>query len=595
MAGDSLDIDSLMNPDRLATEISTKWTVWKSARDGWENEVSEIRDYLYATDTRTTTNRQLPFKNSTTIPKLAQIKDNLIANYITTLFPNRQWIAWEAGNADAARREKKIAIESYVRTKHDHQEIVKVYKQLIDDWVMTGNCFAQLVYMTEGRLDPVTGELIPGYVGPKLFRISPHDIVINPTATSFARTAKIIRSLKSLGELHRDVTDKPELGYTQKILDDLVNVRRQFSLATFGESDFDKQKGYTADKFGSLTEYYNSDLVEILEFRGDFFDGENFFPDYIITIIDRRKVVRTEPVQSWKGTSYMYHSVWRARPDNLYGQSPLANLLGMQYKIDKLENLRADIFDQIAHPQIVEGGNVEIHGQPGAPGTRYIIEDGGSVSHLRPDATALQADLQIDFTMRLMEELVGAPREALGIRSPGEKTFGEVQLLDNASSRIFRRKTLDFESDIVEPVANDELEMARRFLDGSDLIRQQDDTFGVESFLAITKEDITAIGKLRATGAKHFERKANLLRNLQQLYNSGLAQVIDQHISKKKLALLIEEAMELDQFDIVQEFIGLEEQLEAQSLAQTGANQLDEEQAAGEIGQTPDEELTANA
>ena len=38
---------------------------------------------------------------------------------------------------------------------------------------------------------------------------------------------------------------------------------------------------------------------------------------------------------------------------------PLDNLVGMQYRIDHLENLKADVFDQIAYPIIKIRGDVE--------------------------------------------------------------------------------------------------------------------------------------------------------------------------------------------------------------------------------------------
>jgi hypothetical protein len=36
--------------------------------------------------------------------------------------------------------------------------------------------------------------------------------------------------------------------------------------------------------------------------------------------------------------------------------------------------------------------------------------------------------------MNLMEEMAGAPKEAMGFRSPGEKTKYEVQRLESAAS-----------------------------------------------------------------------------------------------------------------------------------------------------------------
>jgi len=46
--------------------------------------------------------------------------------------------------------------------------------------------------------------------------------------------------------------------------------------------------------------------------------------------------------------------------------------------------------------------------------------------------------------MQIMEEMAGAPKEAMGIRTPGEKTRYEVQSLENRSGRIFNHKVLNF-------------------------------------------------------------------------------------------------------------------------------------------------------
>lgn len=269
--------------------------------------------------------------------------------------------------------------------------------------------------------------------------------------------------------------------------------------------------------------------------------------------------------------------------------SPLANLVGMQHKIDKLENLRADVFDQIANPTIVEQGDVEFFGVRGAPGQRYVTEAGGGVAFLRPDATALNADLQIQQTMNLMEEMAGAPREAMGFRSPGEKTKFEVQVMDNASSRIFREKTTAYERNFLNDILNDMLAMARSNLDGSDIIRAQDTTFGTEDFLSITKDDISAAGKLYASGSSHFERQSNVLQNLNAIFNSPAASLITPHLSKIKLAKVVEDLLSAEEYGLVQENIGILEDIKSQQIVQSGQQQLEEESLTD--GSLEDEEL----
>jgi hypothetical protein len=581
MPANSFDVQGLLNPSQIASEIALKWDQWKRDRQPWEEQVMELRNFLYATDTRTTSNAGNPFKNSTTTPKLSQIAQNLKANYMSHMFTNPNWLNWEAHNASQELAQKRRAIESYMRTKMRQNKSTDVFDALLDDWIQTGVCFARLVYMNEHHIDEA-GLRVQGYLGPTIERISPWDITFNIAATNWERAPKIVRSLLSLGELARIAAEQPENTlWTQETLR-LMRERRvavRQHAREIDKSDASKSRAYIADGFGSITEYYNTDLVEVLEFYGDWYDiqtGE-LKKNHVITVVDRVHVVRDEPLKTWHGRANLYYSAWRERPDNLMGMGPLDALVGMQYKIDKLENLRADVFDQIANPATVEIGDVEFYGVRGAPGQRYVVAEGGDIKHLRPDTTALSADLQIAQTMQLMEELAGAPREAMGIRSPGEKTKFEVQVLDNAANRLFRNKVRKFETQFLEPIMNDALEMARRNLDGVDIVRAEDNVFGAEDFITVTKEDITAVGKLYAKGSLHFEKQANSIQNLNMVFNSQMGALITPHVSRIKLARIVEDLISAEQFEIIGDNIGLLEDLNSQRLTQAASEQLEEE------------------
>ena len=580
-ASDTLDVFGVVNPDQIALEISRFYNKWKVDKNRWESSTKELRDYLYATDTTTTSNSINPFFNRTTVPKLMQIAQNLHANYSDHMFTHKNWFTWEASEFSEEATKKRLAIESYIGTKARLSNLVATFEELLWDWIIYGNCFGELTYVNETTEDAVTGEPIQGYIGPKLTRISPYDIVFNPMATSFRQAPKIIRYVYSLGDLERMAIERPDLGWTQELVDDIRNVRQDIrnNHQNITNAELDKTQGLAADGFANVQEYYNTDLVEVLVFKGDFYDGDKreLFRDHEIVIVDRRKTIRMQPLTSWTGSDYIYQDGWSRRPDNLYGMGPLDNLVGMQYKLDKLENLRADVFDQIAHPTTVEVGTVEFFGQRGAPGGRFVVEEGGQVAYLQPDPTALQADLQLQQTMVDMEQLAGSPREAMGIRSPGEKTAFEVQTLDNAANRLFRHKVTQYETNVVEKVLNDFLEMARRNLNGTDVVRTLDTTFGVEQFLTITKEDLTASGKLYPMGSKHFIANANMMQNLNTVFASPLAEFIAPHVSKIEVAKAVEKLLGLDEFDLVRENVGVVEDLETQRLAQTGQQSLEEE------------------
>ncbi len=95
MAGKVLELDDLISRDQLGCSIANKWMEWNMGRQEKVGEWKELNRYLYATSTRHTTNAKLPWSNSTTLPKLTQIRDNLYANYVATLFPKRRWQNWQ--------------------------------------------------------------------------------------------------------------------------------------------------------------------------------------------------------------------------------------------------------------------------------------------------------------------------------------------------------------------------------------------------------------------------------------------------------------------------------------------------------------------
>lgn len=572
----TLEATRILSRSGVPTFIAERWDALNSQRQPWIAEKQELRDYLFATDTTTTSNQSLPWKNKTTLPKLCQIRDNLHANYISALFPNDDWMKWEGYTLDDEEQKKKAAIQAYMSNKVRESGMRDTVSQLLYDYIDYGIAIADVVWVNETKKDVETEEMIAGYVGPKLVRRSPLDIVFNPTAESFEKSYKITRTLKSFGEFKLDFKDNKE-EWVQKVIADSEKGRKM--LTSISRDDFNKQAAYGVDGFGDLYEYYGSGMIEILEFEGTMHDIETgeLLDDYIITVIDRNKVVRKEPIPAWKRGGHKVFTSWRKRPDNLYGMGPLDNLVGMQYRLDHLENLKADIFDLIAAPPLKIIGDVDEF--EWAPFAEIHIAEGGDVVPLAPNATALAANNEIAQLLTLMEEMAGAPKQAMGIRTPGEKTAFEVQSLDNASGRIFQEKTTQFEIGIVEPSLNNMLEMASRKLDGADMSRVMDDDLGVAQFLEITKEDITAKGKLRAIGARHFAARSQLIQNLTGIANTTIWPKIERHFSDKSLAKLVEDVLQLQRFSLVSDNVALFEQQEAARLTNQMQEDLEVEQA----------------
>tara|TARA_X000001382_G_scaffold129998_1_gene123492 strand:+ start:4061 stop:5872 length:1812 start_codon:yes stop_codon:yes gene_type:complete len=582
---ESITLKDILTEDNLATQIANMQQQWRVQRHNKVNEWQELRNYLFATDTSTTSNSTLPWTNTTTIPKLCQIRDTLHALYMAILFPKKNWLSWEASNSDSASKEVRNVIKSYMYDKLRVSKFRITMSKVVLDYIDYGNCFATVDYVKETQTDPETQQELVTYVGPRLVRISPLDIVFNPVSRDFKSSPKIIRSLVTIADLHKRVKEQTGLEEANGLVSYLAKVRERVR-AQAGDRKFEdnvRDSAYIADGFGSIQQYYGQDLVEILEFYGDIYDYDNNIlkENRKIVIADGHKLISDEEIKSTNPEGVIFHAGWRERPDNLWAMGPLDNLVGMQYRIDHLENIKADVFDLIAFPVVKVRGFV--HDFNWQPLEKIITGDDGDVEVLAPDARALDADFQIANLERKMEEMAGVPREALGFRTPGEKTAFEIQRLENASLRLFQNKTEHFEEAFLESLLNHMLIISKQNLDEVDTIRILDDELSIELFETIRPQDLTGSGRILPVGARNFKEKAEVIQNITNAYASGLFQdpQVSAHLSGKKLAQLIEEVLDLSDYNLFSENIRVAEELETQQAAQSASELFQSEVPVG--------------
>lgn len=571
------ELKTLLMQDDASQWVSYLWDKFNQQRRDKIEEWIELRNYIFATDTSTTSVGALPWKNSTTIPKMCQIRDNLHSNYISSLFPNDDWLKWQGyGKADSTKKKAK-AIEAYMSNKVREGHFRTEMSKLLYDYIDYGNAFCTPVFESSYK-EMADGTVVPDFIGPKVKRISPMDIVFNPLADSFMDSFKIIRSVKTLGELKKLALDEPGQSFWKEAVERREKLR--MDLGGYSIEDFDKARGYQVDGFGNLYEYYMGDFIEILEFYGDYHDqstGE-LSTNRVITVVDRSLMVRNETIPSWFGHAPIYHVGWRFRPDNLWAMGPLDNLVGLQYRIDHLENLKADAMDLIVHPPLKIIGDVEqfVWG----PGVEIHLDEGGDVQEVAKNLQGLvAAENNIQMYEAKMELYAGAPREAMGMRTPGEKTALEVQTLSNAAGRIFQEKITSFEIELLEPVLNAMLEISRRNMDTSDVVRVMDDDIGVKEFLTVTRDDITANGRVRPVGARHFSKQAQDLQNIIGVFSSPIGAMVAPHTSGKALTKFIDDVTGLKGYDIFRPNVAVFEQQETQSLMNQAQEDSEVQQA----------------
>ncbi len=565
-------LDAIKDP--VAEDIAYQWDQWYRWRKPKVEEWTELRNYLFATSTDTTSNQDLPWKNSVTVPKLTQIRDNLHANYISTLFPNRKWLKWEGDTAEDQQKAK--AIEAFMLDVVERSNFYSVASDLLLDYIDTGNVFATAEYETN-TFEDKNGAVSPGYSGPMARRISPYDTVFNPLATDYFKSPKINRTTKTIGELKKLATIPGQEYWAEAALKS--EALRQ-AWGKYSTEDWDKAIGYYADGFGDIREYMGTQFVEVLEFKGDYFDKEtgDLHENMKILVIDRSFTAYIGKNDSWAGNRDQVHCPWRKRPDNLYGMGPLDNLVGMQYRIDHLENLKDDALDLMVHPPLVIQGDVEPFDY--GPGEEISIIGEGSVTELGKSLNGVAtAANEIAAMERKMEEFAGAPREAMGVRTPGEKTAFEVQTLEAAASRIFQEKITNFEINVLEPLLNLMLANARQYMSGSTVLKVWDKKFDMQVFMDLTPEDLNGNGTIRPRGARHFGEQAIRIQNLTQLSNTTLWQQIQPHVSSENLAKMVEDLFQLEDWEVIRANQGMTETAGRQEYANSLEQTVSERQA----------------
>jgi len=232
-----LQITQNMGGSDKAANIANHWSQWMIQKRDVVERWKEVRQYAYATDTTATTNSTLPWKNTTTRPKLTQIRDNLIANYRAGLFPREKWFKWQGNTVDDVQQKKVIAIENYMMAKTRQAQFPREVENMLSDYVNTGNAFACPSFEANYK-EMANGEIVANFIGPKARRISPYDIVINPVAPSFEESAKIVRSLLTEGQVRNIAKDNPDYVGLDKAIEQRTAIVAH--MMQYGIEDWDK-------------------------------------------------------------------------------------------------------------------------------------------------------------------------------------------------------------------------------------------------------------------------------------------------------------------------------------------------------------------
>lgn len=536
-------------PNAVASYVSNLYDSYQSYRTVNRSKWEELESYLFATDT-TSLKGGSAHDHTTHIPVIADLKEELEAIMYAAVLPHDDFLHWTPFTLDAAAKQVRTKVKAYIKNRHSLNGFDKTFRKLLQDLVIYGNCFTQVVYVDE-RVNGV------GYVGPKPVRISPYDIVFDPTRSEFSRTPKIVRAVMTMGEFLKfaeGVKDiNPEVIQQMK--------ERRTTVTALSRTELNKGNQYTPDGFTDMMAYYKSGVVEVLTFYGDVYDelSHELRPNRCTIVVDRVALL-TEYDEPYPN---IFKGSWAEKPDSLWSQGPLDKVVGLNYQINHRENSKSDALDRFIYPDKVYIGDVEEIYDEATGQTKYLAPEGGGVQDLVPDTTVLTADMHQDKLMMYARAAAGLPPQLMGFRTPGEKTAFEVQNLDDAALRKFLHKAAQFEMELLEPVVRAEIMIGNENF-SSVIQALSNDEEGIPMMLSITKEDLSANGKLVPVGARRFARQNQQIQTINMLANSNLGQLIGQHINTFNLARVVEELGAFDDFQFIDKFAAIAEQGEAQ-------------------------------
>lgn len=579
--GIKLDIQDV---NELATKISGMYDRFNDQRTVALALGQEVRNYVFATNIDTTSSGNISAANRTHIPKLTELSDTLQSNYWESIFGEKDFFVFNGVSEED--KVKAAKVEAWIKVKLEAKKFRQsVGRQLIADFVIYGNCFIEVDFIVE--LDDYNMETYKGVV---FRRVSPLDIVFDAQAESFKDSPKIRRRMIHIADLPELPVKFPSAKYDKKVIAKILKSRQSGVRESWVEMLH--EANLEMDGFGSYDAYFKQDFVEVLTYRGDVYDPMTgkVQKNRIVEVVDRIHVIRNEPNPSPAGMSGVHHIGWRVRPDNLWAMGALDNLAGMQYRVNKIENLKADVIDVIGHPIVIHKGGEALDKLGDIYRAGEFIDLGADEELIfeRPDANILRyADSHMNTYFSLMEDFAGAPPEERGIRTPGEKTAAEINMIDSKGSKLFRDKARLFEAGL-EGALKEAFELTLRRFDGEDYVEIFNDLEGKEILATLSLEDIKARGDFTAMGSKHWDIKNKRKSELAALIGGILQDPsFKAHMNAWEAVKTIEDIYQLQDTHMFERYRGVKDEVELQAIAQAESQQLAgeaQQEAGGQAG-----------
>ena len=565
MAGNTLTLEDVSNPDDFARQVVGMWDSHAQQRLNLIHRWDEIRNYIYATDSDTTSGPTTPWKNRTTRPKLTFIFDKMKTTYIRKLIPTDEFFRWK-GSPHSKYKLIAKAIQHLMvhKMRHPYVKFREVMAQCLADFLLFGNCFAGVEYIFRYQRSIKDGAQILVFKGARPYRISPWDSDIEPLAPDYESSPYMRQEYMPRAKFYSMIEANPAMFDAVTI--DKMRMAHGGAYAGTDVIEAIKNKNRTIDGV-SLYDHWSSGQVNIKEYFGPIKvqDQEAYQDNQHVMVVDNLWTAIKRNNDTYLGIKPVVHAGFRKKPDNLWSMGPLDNLIGMQYRVDHLENAKSDALDLCVYPIRLITGDSTAESYPIQPGAEWYVPPNGKVQLLYPDPRILMFENDIMSKEQEMEEFAAVPRETAGFRTPGEKTGFEVQQLLEHADQLPDEKIAEFESQFVEPLLNLMLEQTLRHLDEWDLKSMLPED--AELWQQIQLDDLKQDGRLYPIGSKQAKERTMKIANVTQILELG-TKLAPEHTAKFRAMQMLAEEAGVDEEGIVGFGAGLEESVALQQKQQ---------------------------
>jgi len=451
----------------IVEHIVGSWDDWKHARRDkeslWRDEVN-----AYLTTIDESKYKDWPWRSKVADTFIQETGDSISSALRNSLFPTNEEY-FDIVGVDEQGKTHQQEMQEYMQQQLYKTRFVEKFKPFIKQLSVIGNAPAILPWRikkkTSTKRVKVRGEDGRTRVEKQTFprtiydnfdfeALDAFDVVFDPSQIYFDKTPFIRRMVRSINELKRDADLYKNLDRLEESGDTLdgedIGKKRE-RLSVFGLN-------FQEDKEG----------IEILEAYGDFEIEGVLYEDYLISIGNRKTVIRFEPNPYWGGRPIVwgtYDNLWFTS----YGKSAIEPVMGTYHLINTFTNQKSDILNLIINGcySFVEDGVIDPENLMLRPGGFIEVGHNDNIRPLHPSTNVTLAFGEIETLRNRGEKSTGASTYDKGGIPRGKRTAFEANIIKQGSSTRFNDITKHIGDSVIEYTLNFFLESTKQFKFGS--------------------------------------------------------------------------------------------------------------------------------